>query len=454
MNEDVTRARVVRIPVGGRRSGTAPLTWAQRLQWNDTEWMKPHDHHFNQGKVLAVPPGCGLPELVEAVGAVVTRHESLRTRYPVDADGGPVQRLADTEELLVPVYRTSAPDPARAATRLCDRLRAERFELTGELPLRLAVLEHEGRPRYLVLVVSHVTLDYSGLVLLTDELDALLHGRTTPAGLAPVHHQHFDQAAAEATPRLRQRSAAALGHWEQVLRAAPVSIFDPPAGPPVAAADPDRFGQVTMVSPALTLATGTLADRLGVSSTTVLMAALNVVLGTVTGRAEVPVKLIASNRGLPELRDLVGIALGSCVTLVRTRDRGFPEVVRDTGHAALRAYRRAQCDPVALSALRAAVSAERGVAEIELSCGFNDMRPARTQAAAAREISDLLPRTEVVWDGPRPRQEVTLWYWAQESDGVDVHHALVDLHYLPRERTEELLLAVERVIVSAAVEAP
>ncbi|MFF6883360.1 condensation domain-containing protein [Streptomyces sp. NPDC012421] len=454
MSTPPSPVRTLPLLVSGARSGTAPLTWSQRLQWNDTEWMKPHDHHFNHVKVLDLPEGVTEAAVADAVATVAGRHEALRTRYRTDRDGTPVQVLEATVSLPLEVHRTPGPeaDPAAEAARLAEAKRGTRFDLATELPLRVALLEHGGRPDRLVVVASHVTLDHAGLVLLSQELDALLQGRTTPAELAPVTHQHLDQERAEASPRGRARSEAALAHWEEVLRAAPATLFDPPAGDPPPLDHPDRFGQVTLVSPALALATGTLAVRLGTSSTTVLMAALHSVLGTLTGRPGVPLRLIASNRGLPELRELVGIAFGSCVTLVRTAGEDFPDVVRATGSAAMRAYRRAQCDPVALTALKARVGAERGVPEVELTCGFNDMRPPRTEAAAtAGEIRALLPRTETAWDGPRPRQEARLWYWAQDADGADVHHALVDLWYLPRERTRDLLLEVERLVVDAAV---
>ncbi|MFI1417033.1 condensation domain-containing protein [Streptomyces sp. NPDC020731] len=450
--------REVRVPVAGRRAGRAPLTWAQRVQWNDTKWMEPYDHYFNAARRLAVPPGRELSDVTGLLAAVAARHESLRTRYPTDGDGSPYQEVSTADELVLEVCRTDGAGVDEAADWLQARLRARRFELSEEPPLRAAVLEHEGTPRYLLVVVSHVTMDFSGLELLTGELRELLSGRTTPSALPPVERQMLDQAEAEAAPAGRRRSEAALGHWERVLRDAPVTVFDPPGPTPPPLDGPERFGQLGLVSPALTLATRALAQRLGVSGTTVVMAAVNVVLCRLTGRARVPLKLIASNRGLTELKDLVGIALGSCVTLVHTEERTFPEVVRDTGRAALQAYRRSQCDPVALDELRSKVSAERGVDRVGLPCGFNDLRPARPApgdgGATADAVRALLPRTEVTWDGNRPRQEVTLWYWVEDVDGVDVHHALVDLWYLPRARTEELLRGVEDVIVSAAVAGP
>ncbi|WP_328946841.1 condensation domain-containing protein [Streptomyces sp. NBC_00250] len=457
MNDTLDRTGEHQVLVTSARDGQAPLTWAQRLQWDDTEWLKPHDHYYNQYRVLAVPEGCGPPELLECLRVVMSRHESLRTRFPLDADGTPRQRLSAADELAVPVYRAVDPDrdPAAAVSELAARLRGRSFDLTHELPLRCAVLEHDGRPRHLVLVVSHVAIDHTGLGLLTDELESLLSGRTTPAELQPVGRRPFEQAAEEAGAVSRRRSAAALDYWAEILRAAPATTFDPPGGAPPPLDDPLRFGQVSMSSPALTRACRTVADRLGVSGTTVVMAALNAVLGGLTGRERVPLKLIASNRGPAELRTTVGITIASCVTLVPTGGRSFAEIVRDTGHAALRAYRKVPCDTVLLSALRAEVAAERGVPRIDLACGFNDLRAARPPsgdpADGGAHAGPAAP-TRFTWDGNRPRQEVTLWYWVNEVDGVDVHHALVDLWYLPAERTEELLRNVERIVVEAAGE--
>ncbi|MEU3900075.1 condensation domain-containing protein [Streptomyces sp. NPDC045251] len=457
MNDALTRAGEHRVHVTSLRDGQAPLTWAQRLQWDDTQWLRPHDHYYNQYRVLAVPEGCALPGLLESLRVVASRHESLRTRFPSDADGTPWQRLTAADELAVPVYRFAGParDTAAAARELAARLRGRSFDLTGEPPLRCAVLEHDGRPRHLVLVVSHVAIDHTGIGLLTDELESLLAGRATPPELPPVGRGPFEQAAVEAGEASRRRSAAALDYWTEILRAAPATTFDPPGGTPPPLDDPHRFGQVSMSSPALTRACRTVADRLGVSGTTVVMAALNTVLGDLTGRERVPLKLIASNRGPAELRTMVGITIASCVTLVPTGGRSFEEVVRDTGHAALRAYRKVPCDTVLLTALRARVAAERGVQCVELACGFNDLRaagPPDGGAAAGGALAGPSAPTRFTWDGNRPRQEVTLWYWVNEADGVDVHHALVDLWYLPRERTEELLRSVEQLVVEAAGE--
>lgn len=75
-----------------------------------------------------------------------------------------------------------------------------------------------------------------------------------------------------------------------------------------------------------------------------------------------------------------------------------------------------------------------GGERIELCCGINDKRPARTGASSAAEITALPPRTQITWAGSRPRQEVNFWYTAEERDWLDVHHALVNLRYLPREQ--------------------
>ncbi|KJK51583.1 hypothetical protein UK23_06295 [Lentzea aerocolonigenes] len=423
------------LPVTGERAGRAPLSWAQRVQWNDTQAIAPDDHHFNLARVVEVPPGWTTPELAGLLAALTGRHECLRTRYLVDADGNPYQEVFEQDELRIAVHE--AVD--------VDALRGKSFDLTG-LPVRMSVVESGGVPRQLVLVLSHVTIDFAGANLLVDELRSLLAGEVSLDGLPPVAHRQFDEAARQATPAGQRRSAASLRYWEKLLRESPLTIF----GPPVAG-DADRFGQLSMSSPALTAATTTVARRMGVSGTTVVMAAVNVMLGRITGQTAVPLRLIASNRGLTELRDVVGITLGSCAILVPTRGRSFAEAVWDTAEATMQAYRRAQCDPVALTALRAAVSAERGVDEIEMSCGFNDIRVASASVVDGyQDAVGLLSRTGFSWQTPLPEQESKLWYWVREQDGVDVHHALVDTWYLPRERAETLVRGVEHLVVTAA----
>ncbi|MFD0889811.1 hypothetical protein ACFQ08_35170, partial [Streptosporangium algeriense] len=71
------------IRFSGSRSGTAPLTWGQRAIWDAIRKTAPDDHYFNFGRVLAVPRRARpltVARAAEVLGALVERHESLRTR--------------------------------------------------------------------------------------------------------------------------------------------------------------------------------------------------------------------------------------------------------------------------------------------------------------------------------------------------------------------------------------
>ncbi|PWS46812.1 non-ribosomal peptide synthetase condensation domain protein, partial [Streptomyces sp. ZEA17I] len=89
----------------GDRSGRAPLTWGQRAIWHAIRRTAPNDHYFNIGRVLPLADR-GRPATVAgataALTALVERHESLRTRLELSADGTEAaQDLAATGSLPV-----------------------------------------------------------------------------------------------------------------------------------------------------------------------------------------------------------------------------------------------------------------------------------------------------------------------------------------------------------------
>lgn len=120
------------IRFSGSRSGTAPLTWGQRAIWDTIQKTAPDDHYFNFGRVLKVPRRARpltVERAVEALGALVERHESLRTRL----GAGPSQVLETSGAIAVTL---SAGDP----DRLLDTLAEKSFDYAGEWPLRVGLV--------------------------------------------------------------------------------------------------------------------------------------------------------------------------------------------------------------------------------------------------------------------------------------------------------------------------
>jgi non-ribosomal peptide synthase protein (TIGR01720 family) len=147
--------------------------------------------HFNQALRLEVMERVDPARLREALGAVVERHEALRTRYLRDGDGlrahaGPAAgAFVLAEEDLTPL-RPAAREAAMERTGAAVQAG---LGLEGG-PLLRAVLFECGaeRPQRLLLAVHHLAVDIASWGVLLDDLSTacLRLARGEPPELAPA----------------------------------------------------------------------------------------------------------------------------------------------------------------------------------------------------------------------------------------------------------------------------
>ncbi|MER7852245.1 condensation domain-containing protein [Streptomyces bacillaris] len=440
----------------GDRSGRAPLTWGQRAIWHAIRRTAPNDHYFNIGRVLPLADR-GRPATVAAATAALTalveRHESLRTRLELSADGTEAaQDLAATGSLPVTLARAQDPAEAeRTAHALLDRLSATRFAYASEWPVRAALVAVGDRVTHAVLVLCHLAADGHGAEVLVRDLRLLVRrgsaGRppaTTPLDLAREQHGETG----------RRRGAAALEHWESGYRAAPATMFPDPVAAPRA----PRFWTGRIVSPALARAVAAVAAAHRVSGSTVLLTAAAVLVAAGQGHRTAAVMPIVGNRTSAAHRDLVTTLSQDGLFILDTGTTPdtptFTDLLPTAYRAALRAYRAAVYDPAAWDALGVRLRTETG-AEVHPYCCFNDMRlverPAPPgPAPTAAELAGLRGRT--AFGFPATQERVACRYClhiTEESDALAVS-LTADTAYLPPETVRAHLYGIEELIVAAA----
>src|SRR5688572_3165563 len=78
----------------GDRAVSAPLTWGQYAIWKAIVALAPGDAVLNQQRLLTVPSRaeCAVDDVAIAIGKLISRHESLRTRIS-DVGGEPRQEV-------------------------------------------------------------------------------------------------------------------------------------------------------------------------------------------------------------------------------------------------------------------------------------------------------------------------------------------------------------------------
>src|SRR5688572_24404426 len=89
--------------------------------------------------------------VLRAIGALIARHSSLRTKIRFDEE---VQEVVAEGEQPVRLVRADADDPDGAATakRLAEQLSTALFDHQNELPQRIALVLTEQMVRQIVIV--------------------------------------------------------------------------------------------------------------------------------------------------------------------------------------------------------------------------------------------------------------------------------------------------------------
>ena len=436
----------VTVPFAGEGSGEGPLTWGQHHIWRIIQQQR---CSLGVGDTAKLPEGTSLEALIAGFTFLFSRHQSLRTRVGFDADGKPVQVVADRGEVpLEIVDLDDDADPAQVGAALRKRFHDVEFDYTREWPVRLAAMRHRGAFTHAVALYCHLATDGGGMdAMLADlvNLDFATGRATTPVTAT----QPLEQAAWQHSPAGLRHSRASIRHWEQAVRSIPARRF-------LESTDYDepRFRYVYWNSPATHLAAQMVAARTGTNTSPVLLASFAVTLARLTGYNPVATQLIASNRFRPGMPDYVGTISQNGICVIDLADITFHEAVDRARRGSMSAYRTAYFDPVELDALLARVGEERGE-EIDVDCVFNDRRTEAQRLVADKlptpeQVQAALPRTTIRWAQQLERTGERFFFHVNDMpDTVDVWMC-IDGRCLSHDDTEALLYGFEATTVEAA----
>ncbi|MEQ4305624.1 amino acid adenylation domain-containing protein [Plantactinospora sp. B6F1] len=360
-------------------AGTAtrgPLTLGQRRLWFLTR-LHPGSSEYHMPQVTRLRGPLDVAALADALHDVVRRHGILRTRFPVAADGEPVQEVLDgwrpPVELLdlegatgAAPARAEGPDldgpaavdgavpagadgtdgadlgePARLAdvsALVAGRVNAP-FEITEAPPIRASVLRLGPDDHVLCIVLHHLLADDWSLGVLFRELSAGYAARLAgvPADLPPLPMQYLDHARADRR-RLAAGREESWRYWiGELAGAEPLDLVTdaprPPAMttagafaghrlPPGLAEDVRGLCRVGRTTPFMTL-----------------LAAYLALLGLYTGQSQIRVGSPVSSRDRAELEPLIGFFLTTVVLRGDlTADPTFRELLSRVKATAVGAY--------------------------------------------------------------------------------------------------------------------
>ncbi|MFI1920288.1 amino acid adenylation domain-containing protein [Nocardia sp. NPDC020380] len=372
LDEDAGSAALPLLPrLGADRPALVPLSPAQQRIW----FLNRFDTTvaaYNMPFVVRLRGTADLAALRAAVVDVLTRHEALRTVFPVAADGLAVQRVLPVAELPGPAELVAHEVVGAGAELEAElaRLAGAGFDLEREIPFRagvFTVLDADVVPNYvpsgpnsasspvedsyaLAMVLHHIAADGLSLPILARDLLLAYGARAagaTPAWPAlPVQYADYtlwqrDRLGEATDPE--SLLARQLDFWRQTLAGAP-DVLELPSDRPRPVVASGRGGKRTLELPAdLHARIVETARAEGVSTFMLVHAALAALLSRMSGESDIVIGTPVGGRGARELDDLIGMFVNTLP--LRTGidgTRAFRELMRQVREVDLAAFAHAE----------------------------------------------------------------------------------------------------------------
>jgi amino acid adenylation domain-containing protein/FkbH-like protein len=173
----------------------SPLSFAQQRLWF-LDQFEPNSPLYNIGAMARIEGAIDSGKLEQAFATVISRHESLRTRFACP-DETPVQIIDPPGRFeLKRVDLRQTPEELRQneAQRFIQLELNRPFNLTSDYPIRVALLQLGFNEHILILTLHHIVADEWSLRVLFNELKLLYSGYVTgkAAALPELSIQYSD----------------------------------------------------------------------------------------------------------------------------------------------------------------------------------------------------------------------------------------------------------------------
>jgi cytochrome P450 len=331
------------VPFQGCSQRSGPVSWAQASVW---QWISQglaeglgtnYDLRFS----VKVPSGTAVGDFLTAIGRMVSRHESLRTKFQLDA-GHLVRQdavgagLADVTRYRVPTGHATTDELLRSWVG------REMLDVTNNYPFRAGFVAAGGVVTHAAFVVSLIIADAAACENLTaalmSELSAISGGGTAPQD--PVFQQ-LDQAEWEISAEGLRAEHRALEYWREQLAA--IRRLPRPT-----VIDHGTIRSVVVPADSILTAAGDVARTSGISSSAVILTAFLEAVAHTLGLDGFGYYLNCSNRTDQGRRSSITRLKNMTVCVYAPGPADFRSRARQVFRDSLHAYRHAQSPGVML----------------------------------------------------------------------------------------------------------
>lgn len=295
-----------------------PMSFAQERLWY-IEQIGLANGAYNISGGIRFEGTLDVQALSKALGAIVERHEALRTRFPVhDAQG--IQVIDAPEP--VPLAPTDIDECELVAQM--TRIASQPFDLARDRLYRFTLFRLAPEVHALAIVMHHIVSDGWSIGVLVREMAALYNAFVSgkPSPLEPLPLQYADYALWQRRVVAADGLSHDLDFWRRSLAGAPAALELPTdrPRPPVQSSHGARIGVTVPASLVATL-TG-LARSENATLFMVLLSALQIVLSRWSGQSDIVVGSTIAGRDQAKVEPLIGFFINTVA--LRTDLSGNP----------------------------------------------------------------------------------------------------------------------------------
>ncbi|MGW0396203.1 condensation domain-containing protein, partial [Streptomyces sp. NPDC003042] len=326
LSNALNEADTARTPLTSQpRPDRIPLSYAQQRLWflHQLEGPTPT---YNTATALRLTGKLDTHALHQAIGDVVTRHESLRTVFAEDEqDAYQVVLPADVAEppfTLVEVTEEEVGERLTEAAGHC-------FDLRDELPLRTWLFHVSDQEHVLLLLIHHIASDAWSRTPLAQDLTAAYTARTqgTVPDWTPLPVQYADYALWQRTilgddTDPHSTAGRQLTYWQNTLADLPEQLDLPTDRPRPAVAGQAGDRVDFTIPPELHARLAELARQTQTSTFMLAQAALSTLLTRLGAGTDIPLGTPIAGRTDDATDHLIGLFINTLV--LRTDTSGNP----------------------------------------------------------------------------------------------------------------------------------
>src|SRR6185437_1530563 len=321
---------------------TIPLSFAQQRLWF-LDQLEPNSPFYNVPTVVRMTGALNVEALRRALSEVMSRHESLRTRF-VNVEGSPAQVVDNSLRLDLDFHDVSHRPAAQYEADAQALVRAEvnrPFDLSSGPPVRAMLIRLKPDEHWFVLNIHHIVSDEWSLKIFFHELTELYaahsEGRTPELSELPIQYADYSQWQRESLKNgaLEQQ----LDFWREQLKGTP-PVLELPTDHPRPAMQTFRGTiQSRVLRRELADALTQLGARHGATLFMVTLAAFKALLNRYTQQEDIVIGSPIAGRNRVETEQLIGFFVNTL--LLRTDvsgDPAFEELLGRVRETTLNAY--------------------------------------------------------------------------------------------------------------------